>query len=436
MSFSFLQSKYLKGVLSIGFLAITLVAATVFASWASPSGTGDARSMFVNRGPVTQTRTGRLNVGSGAGATALARFESTGPALLTGGFTVDAGANATSAVILGDVYVGYQGSPSAAPTANTSLVLPSAYMLNGNTTVSGSVIAGNLAHSDTNPKPVCTDKDGWLIPCVATLPVVCNDATATNYTGPYNPISNYVVDNTTCTYAISTGCFIAGTEVLLADGTTKNIENVAVGEVLMGSEQDNPVMVRYVIDYTGPIYSINGSDYFVSSTHPFMTTQGWKSFDPEGTRIESPGLEVTLLTKGDVLIKEDGKYELLEKYDYRMENRTVYNFGLNGSRDFYADGYLVHNVNLFPLTKRAEAAVEKGSFNMCNYSSASAFNLASGQNVTQAYYNAFCATTTGGGSTPTTCSDNPCAYGQVCCQYSGQYECVWDNNNTGNACAE
>lgn len=440
---SFLQSNYIKGIASIGILVITLVSATVFASWTTPTSPSDARSMFLNSGPVTQVKSGRLNIGSGAGSMALARFESTGPALLAGGFTADAGTGTTSAVILGDVYVGYQGSPAVAPSANTAA---SHYELNGNVTVSGSVIAGNLAHSGANPQPVCTDTNGWLIPCLANvLAPVCSDPSASNYiAGPYDP-NMVIVDNTICTYSPS-GCFIEGTNVLLADGTIKKIEDIAIGEILKGSDQDNPVMIRYVIDYTGPIYAINGSDYFVSATHPFMTTEGWKSFDPAGTRIESPTLDVSLLQKGDMLIKENGRQEILESYDYRIENRTVYNFGLNGSRDFYADGYLVHNVNLFPLTQRAEAAVQKGSVNICAYASYYSYALNTGNpaNITPSYWNAMCSSGVNNDPSdpaPTTCSDNPCAVGQVCCPDTNTsstqlYSCVWSSSSGTNACAE
>lgn len=198
------------------------------------------------------------------------------------------------------------------------------------------------------------------------VPTVCNLANSPTTPRPFPAFgSNVAFNDSLCTDGGMTSpapydaCFIAGTQVTMADGSTKNIEDIKVDDVLKGSTQDNPVMLRYVIEYTGPIYSMNNSDYFVSASHPFMTTDGWKSFNPAATNQESPDLLVTLLKKGDVLVRENGVLETLEKFDYRVENKTVYNFGLNGSRDYYADGYLVHNVNLLPLTRIAEAAAEK-----------------------------------------------------------------------------
>jgi len=93
------------------------------------------------------------------------------------------------------------------------------------------------------------------------------------------------------------GCFIAGTKVEMADGSFKNIEDVTINDSLMSSAGPTPVMKRYVIDYFGLVYSINGSKFFVTDSHPFMTTEGWKSFNPEKTRKESPTLKVGLLEK-------------------------------------------------------------------------------------------------------------------------------------------
>lgn len=141
------------------------------------------------------------------------------------------------------------------------------------------------------------------------------------------------------------GCFIAGTQILLPDGTTKSIEDINPEEEIMSSSGPLQVMKKYEISYEGLLYSVNGSELFVSDSHPFMTTEGWKSFDPEKTKIESPTLEVNQLEIGDILIKENGEQEELKEFYSEFTTTTVYNFSLNGTKDFYADGYLVHNVN-------------------------------------------------------------------------------------------
>jgi hypothetical protein len=146
------------------------------------------------------------------------------------------------------------------------------------------------------------------------------------------------------------GCFTSGTQIRLADGTSKDIKDVKTGEKILSSSGPLEVMKKYEIDYEGLLYSINGSKLFVSDSHPFMTTEGWRSFNPEKTKIESPTLEVTKLEIGDILIKEDGEQEVLVEFYSKHTKTKVYNFGLNGTKDFYADGYLVHNVDTELLT--------------------------------------------------------------------------------------
>jgi hypothetical protein len=115
-------------------------------------------------------------------------------------------------------------------------------------------------------------------------------------------------------------------------------------------------MKRYVIPYKGLLYAFNGSgNYFVTPTHPFMTKEGWKSLDPAGTRRESPGIVVSKLKIGDELVMKGGKTKVLTQLDSKYASTTVYNFGVNGTHDFYADDYLVHNVDMSYIIEKAYA---------------------------------------------------------------------------------
>ena len=140
-------------------------------------------------------------------------------------------------------------------------------------------------------------------------------------------------------------CFIAGTKVKMADGTNKNIENVEIGEEILGQNGANKV-----IDYDRPklgnrkLYSFNGGKAFVTAEHPFMTLEGWKSIDPNETLKENPNLTVGILNIKDTVItdSESITIESIEIHEGNEED-TVYNFNLDGDYTYYADGYLVHN---------------------------------------------------------------------------------------------
>ena len=145
-------------------------------------------------------------------------------------------------------------------------------------------------------------------------------------------------------------CFIAGTQVLMADGSSKNIEDVEVGEKVAAFDGINTVL-----ELDRPslgmrmLYSINGGKHFVTSEHPFYTTEGWKSIDPNALIEENPGLaeelDVTTLAVGDIIVTSTGQVKVEEidansGYDVDM---PLYNFKLDGDNTYYADGYLTHN---------------------------------------------------------------------------------------------
>lgn len=140
------------------------------------------------------------------------------------------------------------------------------------------------------------------------------------------------------------GCFTAGTKVRMADGTLRDIETVEQGESVMTSNGPGTIEKLWHIPYKGNTYAFNGSgNYFVTDSHPFMTTEGWKSFSPGKSKKENPGLDVSLLKVGDTLLKQDGSTVLLEQVGMKYTEQTVYNFKIDGAADFYADGYWVHN---------------------------------------------------------------------------------------------
>lgn len=151
------------------------------------------------------------------------------------------------------------------------------------------------------------------------------------------------ISTSSCIPWTPSACFVAGTQVKLADGTTTNIENITKGMLVLGADNKEQLVEQPLkIRYTGKLYSINATDYFVTASHPFMTTEGWKSFDPDTTKQEIPNLIVTKLEIGDILITEIGS-ERIYQIDAKETNQYVYNLALNNDHTYYADGYLVHN---------------------------------------------------------------------------------------------
>jgi hypothetical protein len=96
---------------------------------------------------------------------------------------------------------------------------------------------------------------------------------------------------------------VAGTLVAMADGTSKAIEAVAVGDWVLGRDGANRVVsiLRPILGKR-PLYALDGGTPFVTAGHPFLTAGGWRAIDPDAAAIEVPGLEVGQLTVGDRLL--------------------------------------------------------------------------------------------------------------------------------------
>jgi hypothetical protein len=149
-------------------------------------------------------------------------------------------------------------------------------------------------------------------------------------------------------------CFVKGSLVTLADGSRIAIEDVAVGDFVLGQGGSNEVVAHdrpqlIIPDVRdGTLYGINGSKKFITSEHPVMTKDGWKAIDQENAKKFEPHLSKILvgsLAVGDLLVKEGGELMLVTSIDKYTEQpqQQLYNLMLNGDHTYYVNEMLVHN---------------------------------------------------------------------------------------------
>jgi len=169
--------------------------------------------------------------------------------------------------------------------------------------------------------------------------------------------------------AQASSCFVAGTRVLMADGSEKPIEEIAIGDRVMGIDgRANRVTAIERPRLAGrPLYGFNSGRPFVTAEHPFRTLGGWKSIDPMATRSENARLRVARLAVGDMLVVAaasvgatagaDGvlatspsvapalQYVALRALAAAPADpeTVVYNLILDGDHGYFADRFLVHN---------------------------------------------------------------------------------------------
>lgn len=176
----------------------------------------------------------------------------------------------------------------------------------------------------------------------------------------------------TCTGTCS--CFTATTQVLMADGTSRPISAVRIGDEVLGEngEVNRVVEIEAPVLGTRKLYAFNDGPAFVTLEHPFMTRAGWKSIAPEATFAENNRLSVGALKVGDELVNLEtvtarakplsvafgGKVQapavevLIETTFSPLRSvvphtgdpsMSVYNLRLDGNHTYFANNYLVHN---------------------------------------------------------------------------------------------
>ena len=191
-----------------------------------------------------------------------------------------------------------------------------------------------------------------------------DEDTTTNF----NTANRFVPDPRDIDFRDRASCFVEGTLIAMADGSIKKIEDVKIGEKVIGQDGQ----INTVLDYDHPmldgreLIGINGLGEFMTPEHPVMTKEGWKAYRIEDTIKAYPHLEdlmVGNLQVGDQLLMINGQYltvESLERYENNPEQR-VYNFILDGNNTYHANGVLVHNRDPLAQTFFVKSGMAQGA---------------------------------------------------------------------------
>ena len=168
------------------------------------------------------------------------------------------------------------------------------------------------------------------------------------------PVAAIAINN-----AISFFCFTGETLVSLSNGKKKMIKNIEVGDKILGwGGTFNTVSHLEIYDNfqkikNRQIYGINNIDPFFTDGHVFMTTEGWKSINPEQTLIELPKFQVKKLQVGDVMFKinyNKGKITYKPICIKKITSKSIdtdkllYNLGIVGNYSYHANGFVTHNM--------------------------------------------------------------------------------------------
>ena len=153
-------------------------------------------------------------------------------------------------------------------------------------------------------------------------------------------------------------CFAAGTQVLMADGSLKNIEDIQVGDWVMSVPEDAPTAEPVAKQVTETFVrnlnrivelTINGETIRTTEDHPFYVVGfGWSTAGS--------------LHAGDTLLTDDGVSISLENIVVTDEFEKVYNFEVADNHTYFVmagdEAVLVHNENLYDTALNAVITAE------------------------------------------------------------------------------
>lgn len=150
-------------------------------------------------------------------------------------------------------------------------------------------------------------------------------------------------------------CFVAGTKIIMNDGTEKNIENVKTGDSILSVDTDK---MRVEVDIVNNVTKFpkkkiikmilqNDIEIEFTEEHPFWVVgKGWSVFNKNKNKNIS-NLKLSKLEVGDIVLmyseNQLNEIQIIKLYDTKVI-KDVYNLhDVDNNSNFFANKILVHN---------------------------------------------------------------------------------------------
>ncbi|MBU0980310.1 MAG: hypothetical protein KJ709_05865 [Nanoarchaeota archaeon] len=160
------------------------------------------------------------------------------------------------------------------------------------------------------------------------------------------------------TNCISIKCFVAGTDITMADGSLKDIKDVRVGDVVMSLDMETwEVEPNTVLELLSPMHedmvhlTFENAENWNTFDHPYYVKgKGWSSYKPELTESRY-GIDTAQLEEGDICYRLDENLSIAESGLLSIEEDLgevqTYNLQkFDNNNNYFANGVLVHNCPL------------------------------------------------------------------------------------------
>lgn len=130
------------------------------------------------------------------------------------------------------------------------------------------------------------------------------------------------------------GCFLAGTLITMADGSSKPIERIKTGDIVLAfdeaSKQMKPDKVTQIFKHDKEdVFLVVNGHLRVTPIHRVLSKGNW--------------IEIGKLKVGDTLTNAKGEDVAIKTIKVVKKKVDIYNFEVNPCHTYVADGVIVHN---------------------------------------------------------------------------------------------
>ena len=148
-------------------------------------------------------------------------------------------------------------------------------------------------------------------------------------------------------------CLVAGTEITLADGSCKKIEDIRSGDKVLSFDAEKKELVNSYVTgvkkiMRNGIYSINDGLIEITDDHPLLVRKdsgkiAWAAVNPLKSGIVYAERESVLLEVGDEMFTKDS-WVKVESIESLKGNMAVYTFAVSSNvHNYFANDVLVSN---------------------------------------------------------------------------------------------
>lgn len=204
----------------------------------------------------------------------------------------------------------------------------------------GQTVKAEITTLDSSNNPVSADSSMAVVDSAVSQisarssNIVSDFYSSSSYSSLSIGDSSRGVDNNTIFGGLGGGCFLAGTKILMADGSLKNIEDVTIGDKILTRRSDysnnltvDAVTKTFVHKVAG--YLVINNRLKVTPEHRLFISGEWKTAKEAKV--------------GDVLLDSSGQQVEISSISEMSGRFTVYNLTVENTHTFFADNFYVHN---------------------------------------------------------------------------------------------